>query len=177
MGEVRLARTFRCYHYKREMSKKKQNVEIFNKKASYEYYFVQEFDAGMMLTGTEIKSIRAGNANLTDAWCLLEMGELWVKSMFIAEYSHGTDNNHETRRSRKLLLRKPELRKLEKKAKEKGYTLIPIKLFINDRGFAKLRVALATGKKSYDKREVIKERENKRDLDRVKKILKTREAS
>jgi len=173
---VRLVRTFRFDHYTREMSKKKQNVEIFNKKASYEYYFVQEFDAGMMLTGTEIKSIRAGNANLSDAWCLLEMGELWVKSMFIAEYSHGTDNNHETRRSRKLLLRKPELRKLEKKSKEKGYTLIPIKLFINDRGFAKLRVALATGKKSYDKREVIKERENKRDLDRVKKILKTREA-
>jgi SsrA-binding protein len=157
------------------MSKKKQNIDIVNKKASYEYYFVQEYDAGIMLTGTEIKSVRAGNANLTDAWCLLEMGEMWVKSMFIAEYSHGTDNNHETRRSRKLLLRKPELRKLEKKAKEKGFTLIPIRLYISDRGFAKLRIALATGKKDYDKREVIKERESKRELDRTKKILKSRQ--
>ncbi len=157
------------------MSKKKQKIEIVNKKASFEYSFVQEYDAGIMLTGTEIKSVRAGNANLSDAWCLLEMGELWVKSMFIAEYSHGTDNNHETRRSRKLLLRKPELRKLEKKIKEKGFTIIPIRLYISDRGFAKLRIALATGKKSYDKREVIKERDNKRELDRVKKIIKSRE--
>ena len=95
------------------MAKKPVKIEIINRKASFEYFFVQEYDAGIMLTGTEIKSIRAGNANLSDAWCLLELGELWVKSMFIAEYSHGTDNNHETRRTRKLLLRKPEIRKLE----------------------------------------------------------------
>jgi len=158
------------------MAKKPVNIEIINRRASFEYYFVQEYDAGMMLTGTEIKSIRAGNANLSDAWCLVENGEIWVKSMFIAEYKHGSDNNHETRRSRKLLLRKPELRKLEKKLKEKGFTLIPIRLFIGERGFAKLRIALATGKKSFDKREVIKERESKRDLDRLKKIVKTRQA-
>ncbi|MEY3239712.1 MAG: hypothetical protein RIR11_1150 [Bacteroidota bacterium] len=158
------------------MAKKPVKIEIINRKASFEYFFVQEYDAGIMLTGTEIKSIRAGNANLSDAWCLLELGELWVKSMFIAEYSHGTDNNHETRRTRKLLLRKPEIRKLEKKGKEKGFAIIPIKLYISDRGFAKLRIALATGKKTFDKREVMKERDNKRELDRVKKILKTRES-
>ncbi len=158
------------------MAKKPVKIEIINRKASFEYFFVQEYDAGIMLTGTEIKSIRAGNANLSDAWCLLELGELWVKSMFIAEYSHGTDNNHETRRTRKLLLRKPEIRKLEKKSKEKGFAIIPIKLYISDRGFAKLRIALATGKKTFDKREVMKERDNKREMDRVKKIVKTRES-
>jgi SsrA-binding protein len=157
------------------MAKKPIKVEIVNRKASFEYYFVQEYDAGMMLTGTEIKSIRAGNANLSDAWCLIENGELWVKSLFIAEYSHGTDNNHETRRSRKLLLRRSEITKLEKKGKEKGFTIIPIRLFIGERGFAKLRIALATGKKTFDKRETIKERDGKRELDRVKKIVKSRQ--
>ena len=157
------------------MAKKPIKVEIVNRKASFEYYFVQEYDAGMMLTGTEIKSIRAGNANLSDAWCLIENGELWVKSLFIAEYSHGTDNNHETRRSRKLLLRRSEITKLEKKGKEKGFTIIPIRLFISERGFAKLRIALATGKKTFDKRETIKERDGKRELDRVKKIVKSRQ--
>jgi SsrA-binding protein len=159
------------------MSKKPIKVDITNRRASFEYHFVQEYDAGIMLTGTEIKSIRAGNANLTDAWCLIEQGEMWVKSLFIAEYDHGTSSNHEPRRSRKLLLRKTELRKLEKKAKEKGYTMIPIRLFIGDRGYAKLRIALAVGKKSFDKRETIKERDNKRELDRVRKIVKTREAN
>ena len=157
------------------MAKKPIKVEIVNRKASFEYYFVQEYDAGMMLTGTEIKSIRAGNANLSDAWCLIENGELWVKSLFIAEYSHGTDNNHETRRSRKLLLRRSEITKLEKKGKEKGFNIIPIRLFISERGFAKLRIALATGKKTFDKRETIKERDGKRELDRVKKIVKSRQ--
>jgi SsrA-binding protein len=159
------------------MARKKVNVDITNRRAPYEYHFEQEFDAGIMLTGTEIKSIRAGNANLTDAWCLIEGSELWVKSMFIAEYAHGTANNHETRRTRKLLLRSSEIRKLERKTKEKGYTIIPIRLYISDRGFAKLRIALATGKKSFDKRQTIKNRDEKRTLDRVKKILKTREAS
>lgn len=157
------------------MAKKRINIEIVNRKASFEYRFVQEYDAGIMLTGTEIKSVRAGNANLSDAWCLVEHGEVWVKNMFIAEYEHGTDNNHETRRSRKLLLRKSEIRKLEKKGKEKGFTVVPIKLFFSERGFAKLRIALATGKKSFDKRETIKERENKRELDRVQKIVKSRQ--
>ena len=157
------------------MAKKPVHIDIVNRKASFEYLFVQEYDAGMMLTGTEIKSIRAGNANLSDAWCLLENGELWVKSLFIAEYKHGTDNNHETRRSRKLLLRKPEIRKLEKKAKEKGFTIIPIRLFIGERGFAKLRIALATGKRTFDKRETIKERDSKREIDRLKKIVKSKQ--
>ena len=157
------------------MAKKPVHIDIVNRKGSFEYLFVQEYDAGMMLTGTEIKSIRAGNANLSDAWCLLENGELWVKSLFIAEYKHGTDNNHETRRSRKLLLRKPEIRKLEKKAKEKGFTIIPIRLFIGERGFAKLRIALATGKRTFDKRETIKERDSKREIDRLKKIVKSKQ--
>jgi SsrA-binding protein len=158
------------------MARKKVNIDIVNRRAPYEYQFEQEFDAGIMLTGTEVKSIRAGNANLTDAWCIVEANELWVKSMFIAEYSHGTDHNHEPRRTRKLLLRKHEIKKLERKIKEKGYTIIPLRLYISERGFAKLRIALATGKKSFDKRQTIKDRDEKRTLDRVKKILKTREA-
>lgn len=152
-------------------SANKQNkVEIVNRKAAYEYHFVQEFEAGIMLTGSEIKSIRAGNANLNDAYCLIENGELWVRSLFIAEYEYGTDHNHEPRRLRKLLVKKPELRKMERRTKEKGFTIIPIKLFINERGYAKLQIALATGKKEYDKRETIKERDDKRQLDRLKKI-------
>lgn len=157
------------------MARKPVKIDISNRRASYEYSFVQEYDAGIMLTGSEIKSIRAGNANLSDSWCLIENGEMWVKNLYIAEYTHGTDNNHEPRRSRKLLLRKPELRKLERKSKEKGFTLVPIRLFISDRGFAKLRVALATGKKTFDKRETIKAREGKRELDRIQKIVKSKQ--
>jgi SsrA-binding protein len=123
-----------------------------------------------MLTGSEIKSIRAGNANLNDAYCVMEDGALWVRSLFIAEYEFGSDHNHEPRRLRKLLLKKPELRKLERRIKEKGFTIVPIKLFINERGYAKLKIALATGKKAYDKRETIKARDDKRQLDRLKKI-------
>lgn len=154
--------------------KKKQKVEIINRKASYEYYFVQEYDAGIMLTGSEIKSIRSGNANLTDAYCAFENGELWVRNLYIAEYEYGTDSNHLPRRVRKLLLRRPELRKLERGTKEKGSTIIPYKLFISDRGFAKLTIALARGKKIYDKRETIKGREDKRTLDRINKAYKVR---
>lgn len=157
------------------MAHKPAKIEIVNRKASFEYAFVQEYDAGMMLTGTEIKSIRSGNANMSDAWCMIENGEIWVKNLFIAEYDHGTDHNHETRRSRKLLLRRGEIRKLERKTKEKGFTVIPIRLYISDRGFAKLRIALATGKKSFDKRETIKAREDKRNLDRIKKEVKKRQ--
>jgi SsrA-binding protein len=148
----------------------KVKIEITNRRARYEYHFEQEFEAGIVLTGTEIKSIRKGNVNLNDAWCIFETGELWVKNMYIAEYELGTSNNHEPRRSRKLLLRRPELRKLERRVKEKGLTLIPYKLYVNDRGFAKLVIELASGKKSYDKRETIKERENKQQMDRLKKI-------
>lgn len=151
-------------------TRKNNKVEIVNRKAAYEYHFVQELEAGIMLTGSEIKSIRAGNANLNDAYCVMEDGALWVRSLFIAEYEFGTDHNHEPRRLRKLLLKKPELRKLERRMKEKGFTIIPIKLFINERGYAKLQIALATGKKAYDKRETIKARDDKRELDRLKKI-------
>lgn len=154
--------------------KKKQKVEIVNRKASFEYYFEQEYDAGMILTGSEIKSIRAGNANLSDAYCLFENGELWVRNLYIAEYEFGTTSNHLPRRNRKLLLRKPELRKLERGTREKGSTIIPYKLFISERGFAKLTIELARGKKMFDKRETIKEREGKRDMDRINKAYKIR---
>ena len=154
--------------------KKKQKIEIVNRKAAYEYYFVQEFDAGIMLTGSEIKSIRSGNANLSDAYCIFENGELWVRNLYIAEYEYGTDSNHLPRRTRKLLLRRPELRKLERGIREKGSTIVPYKIFISDRGLAKLAIVLARGKKTFDKRETIKEREGKRDLDRLKKSYKVR---
>ena len=144
--------------------------EIVNRKAKYEYQFLQEYDAGLILVGTEVKSLRAGNANLNDAYCLFSNGELILKSMFIAEYEYGNQNNHETRRDRKLLLRKGELKKLERRVNEKGLTIVPYKLFISDRGFFKLVIALAQGKKSYDKRHTIKERDSKRELDRMKKM-------
>lgn len=154
--------------------KKKQRVEILNRKAVYEYQFLQEFTAGIALTGTEVKSIREGNANLTDAYCVFEHGELWVRNMSISEYKYGTDANHLPRRNRKLLLRRPELRKLERGIKEKGSTIVPFKLFFSERGFAKITICLARGKKSFDKRETIKDRENKRELDRVNKAYKVR---
>ncbi len=151
---------------------KTSKLEIKNRRAAFEYHFVQEYEAGIALTGTEIKSIRAGNVNINDAYCLFEGGELWIRNMYIAEYEYGTDHNHEPRRNRKLLLRKTELRKLDRRIREKGFTIIPYKLYLNERGFAKLVVVLATGKKSYDKRETIKQRDDKRQLDRLKKIFK-----
>lgn len=154
--------------------KKKQKIEIVNRKAAYEYSFLQEFDAGIMLTGSEIKSIRNGNANLNDAYCVFENGELWVRNLYIAEYEYGTDSNHLPRRNRKLLLRRPELRKLERGVREKGSTIIPYKIFISDRGLAKVTIELARGKKAFDKRETIKEREDKRQLDRLNKTFKVR---
>ena len=155
-------------------STKSTRVEISNRRAAFEYHFEQEYEAGIALTGTEIKSIRAGNANINDAYCIFENGELWIRNMYIAEYEYGTDNNHEPRRSRKLLLRKTELRKLDRRVREKGFTIIPYKLYLSDRGFAKLLIELATGKKSFDKRETIKARDDKRDLDRIKKIMRNR---
>lgn len=149
-------------------------VEVTNRRATFEYHFVQEFDAGMVLTGTEIKSIRAGNVNLNDAYCIVDNGEIWVRNMYIAEYKYGTSANHETRRNRKLLLRRPELKKLERRVREKGFTIVPYKLFLTERGFAKLRIALATGKKAFDKRETIKQRDDKRSLDRIKKSIQNR---
>jgi len=148
----------------------KRPIEIVNRKAKFEYQFISELEVGIMLTGTEIKSIRLGEANLKEAYCLFVRGELFIKNMYIAEYKYGNHNNHEVRRDRKLLLKKTELKKFERKVKEKGFTIVPYKLFISDRGFAKLHITLATGKKQYDKRATIKERENKRDLDRIKKM-------
>ncbi len=145
-------------------------IDIVNKKAKFEYEFITEFEAGLQLTGTEVKSIRAGNANLSDAYCYIKDGEIVVKSMFIGEYEYGNQNNHETRRDRKLLLRKLEVQKIIKRVEQKGVTIVPYRLFLSERGFVKLDIALARGKKSYDKRNSIKEREQKRELDRLNKI-------
>jgi SsrA-binding protein len=144
--------------------------EIVNRKASFEYSFIQTFEAGLVLTGTEVKALRMGLANLNDAYCIFDHGNLIVKNMFIAEYDHGTIYNHDARRDRRLLLRKPELKKLERRVTEKGLTIVPYKLYFSQRGFAKLEIALAQGKKAFDKRETIKERDSKRDLERLKKI-------
>lgn len=148
----------------------KRQIEIRNKRASFEYHFLQVFQAGILLTGTEIKSIRKGNANLTDAFCVFKKGELYVRNLFIAEYELGTAYNHEPRRTRKLLLRGSELVKLERKVKERGLTIVPTCLYVNERGLAKLEIALAQGKKSYDKRESLKAKDQSRDLARIKKI-------
>ncbi len=140
-----------------------------NKKAKFEYHFHAEFEAGIILRGTEIKSIRKGMVNLNDAYCYFQDGELYIQSMYIGEYSHGTYNNHETRRIRKLLLRKNELKKLSRKVREKGFTITPYQIYITERGLAKILIALTSGKKSFDKRNSIKEKDTKRQMDRVKK--------
>ena len=137
------------------MSKVQQAITIRNKKASFEYNFISNYKAGIMLTGTEIKSIRDGKASLNEAFCIFMEEGLWIKNMHIAEYSHGSYNNHEPKRLRKLLLNKAELLKLQSKMKEKGNTIIPIQLFFNERGIAKIEIALARGKKMFDKREDI----------------------
>ncbi len=145
------------------------NILIKNKKASHDYVFLEKFIAGIKLTGTEIKSIRAGKAVLTDAFCQFTNGELYLKGMHISEYWWGNLNNHDPLRERKLLLTKRELRKLERKVKETGLTIIAIKVFINERGLAKAEIALAKGKKEYDKRETLKRRDADRELDRIRK--------
>jgi len=147
-----------------------KKVDIVKKRAKYEYTFLQTFEAGIILRGTEVKSVKLGNANLSDAYCLFKGNELFIKSLFIGEYERGNINNHEPRQDRKLLLRKPELKKLLKKMKEKGLAIVPYKMYLSERGFIKLEIALAQGKKAYDKRESIKDRQNKRDLDRIKKL-------
>ena len=145
-------------------------VNIKNRKASYEYQFIDTFVAGIMLVGTEIKSIRNNKANISDAHCVFNGNELFVKNLHIAEYSNGGQNNHEPKRERKLLLNKQELKKMLGKVKEKGNSIIPIRIFINEKGKAKLEIALAKGKKVYDKRESIKEKDQKRDMDRIRNI-------
>ena len=141
-------------------------MDLSNRKAYFEYYIETKYIAGMVLTGTEIKSIRASKASFNDSYCIFNDGELFVKSLHIAEYNLGTHYNHEPLRERKLLLQKKELRKLENKIKEKGYTIVPLKIFISKDGFAKIEIGLGKGKKNYDKRESIKSRESDRDVKR-----------
>lgn len=152
------------------MAKKK--IEIINRKAAHLYFFKEKIEVGISLLGTEVKSIRAGHVNLNDAYCYFKKGELYVQSLYIKEYDHGNIFNHEARRLRKLLLKKRELRKLEKKVKEKGVTLIPHKLYMSDRGFVKLEIVVATGKRSADKRNTIKEKDMKREMDRSYKNIR-----
>lgn len=143
-------------------------IVIKNKKASFEYFLLEFFTAGIQLTGTEIKSIRLGKVSLREAYCTFINDELFVRSMHIAEYKFGTHYNHDPKRDRKLLLNKKELKKLYTKVREKGLTIVPVKLFINERGLAKLNIALAKGKHFFDKRGSLKKRETKREIDRSK---------
>ncbi|MDR2118410.1 MAG: SsrA-binding protein SmpB [Tannerellaceae bacterium] len=147
--------------------KLQNNIQIKNKRATFDYELLETFTAGIVLTGTEIKSVRLGKASLVDTYCLVEKGELWVKNMYIAEYFYGTYNNHSARRDRKLLLTKRELKKIEGSARNSGFTIIPTRLFINEKGLAKIIVAIAKGKREYDKRESIKSRDDKREMDRA----------
>lgn len=145
---------------------KQPNISIKNRKAEFEYFLLTSYSAGIVLSGTEIKSIRAGKANITDAYCSFENGELWVHNMHISEYANGSYNNHEPKRDRKLLLTAKEIKKLLIKLNERGMTIIPTLLWINEKGFAKLDIALARGKKMYDKRESIKAKDNRREMAR-----------
>lgn len=145
-------------------------VNIRNKKAFFDYEILEKFVAGIQLSGTEIKSLRLGKASLVEAYCYFVRNELWIKGFNIAEYFFGTYNNHMPLRERKLLLQKKELQKLDRKTKESGLTIIPLKVFLNDRGWAKVEIALAKGKKSHDKRESLKLKDAKREMDKMKKI-------
>ncbi len=147
--------------------KKPSEINIKNKKASFDYAFLDTYTAGIALTGTEIKSIREGKASLVDTFCYFDKGELWVKNMHIAQYFYGTYNNHAARRERKLLLTKKELRKLSADADNPGHTIVPVRLFISDKGYAKLVIALARGKKEYDKRQSLREKDDRREMERV----------
>lgn len=146
-----------------------KNVNILNKRAKFEYEFLEQLEVGIVLTGTEIKALRSSKASITESFCQIIEGELYVINMSIDEYKLGTFYNHKIKRERKLLLHKRELQKWERKMKDVGITIIPIKLYINDKGIAKLLITLARGKKLFDKRETIKNRENKRNLDRILK--------
>ena len=152
-----------------ELLRKKSPVNIRNKKASFEYFFVDTFTAGIVLTGTEIKSIRMGKASLVDTFCYINNGEIWVKGMNISPYFYGSYNNHESKRDRKLLLNKREIKNMQEATKQVGFTIVPTLLFIDDYGRAKLDIALCRGKKEFDKRQTLKEKEDRREMDRVRK--------
>ena len=144
-------------------------VNIQNKRAKHEYLIVDRLKAGIVLTGTEIKSIRAGKASLVDTFCFVLDGEMWVKNMYIAPYELGSYNNHASRRDRKLLLNRKEIRNLQNDASSPGYTIVPLRLFIDENGRAKLEIALCKGKREFDKRASLRERDDKREMDRIRK--------
>ena len=145
---------------------KKVNINIKNKRAEFDFHIVDKYMAGIVLTGTEIKSIRVGKAGLVDTYCYIHNGEMWVKNMYVAEYERGSYNNHLPRRDRKLLLNKKEIRNLQQETKNPGFTLVPLRLFINEDGRAKLDIALCRGKKEFDKRATLKEKQDRKDMDR-----------
>ena len=153
-----------------EKQKLKNDILIRNKRATFDYELIDTYQAGIVLVGTEIKSIRLGKASLVDTFCFFIDGELWVKNMNISEYFYGTYNNHLPRRDRKLLLTKRELDKIRRQTKDTGFTVVPTKLYINTKGLAKVEVAVAKGKKQYDKRESLKEKDDKRQMDRAMKF-------
>lgn len=144
-------------------------MEIKNRQAYFEYFIDDKYVAGIVLTGTEVKSLREGKANFNDSYCIFNKGELWIRSFHISEYSHGTVNNHDPIRERKLLLNKREIKKLEAKIKEKGYTIVPLRLFFNEKNLVKLEIGLGKGKKLHDKRETIKQRDTEREMKRYVK--------
>lgn len=150
------------------MAAEKRPIKVIatNKKAKFEYFFLDKYKAGVMLTGTEVKSVKLGRVSMSDAYCYFRMGELWLRNLHIAEYKQGGYNNHEPKRDRKLLLQKRELKKLEIKIKERGLTIIPVEVFISENGFVKVEIALSKGKKAYNKKQSIKEKDLKRDMDR-----------
>ncbi len=149
-----------------------KNINIRNRRATFDYEIIEEFVAGVVLVGTEIKSIRMGKAALTDSYCYVERGELWIKGVNIAEYHWGTHNNHIPKRDRKLLLNRKELNKLQRSLQDKGLTVVGLRMFLNDRGLAKIIIGLAKGRKSYDKREYLKANDAKREMDKALKKYK-----
>lgn len=151
------------------MEKLKNDIVIKNKRATFDYELIDKYQAGIVLVGTEIKSIRLGKASLVDTFCYFNDDELWVKNMNVSEYFYGTYNNHLPKRDRKLLLTRRELMKLRRQTKETGFTIVPVKLFFNEKGYAKLEIAVAKGKKEYDKRDSLKEKDDKRQMDRAMK--------
>jgi SsrA-binding protein len=141
-------------------------MELRNKSATFEYFIEDKFDAGMVLTGTEVKSLREGRVSFNDSYCLIDRGEMYVKGLHIAHYSFGSYSNHPPVRDRKLLLKKKEISRITQKLKDKGFTIIPLKIYFNERGFAKMQIGLAKGKKLHDKRESVKQRESEREIKR-----------
>ena len=144
-------------------------AELKNRQAFHDYFIDAKYEAGMVLLGTEVKSLRDGKVSFNDSYCIIHKGEVWLKSLHIAEYSHGTVNNHEPLRDRKLLLQKREIKKIESKLKEKGYTLVPLRIFFNEKGLAKIEIGLAKGKKHYDKRETLRQKDAEREMKRMMK--------